>query len=153
MFDRAKRETGSVLVMVAFWVGFVALALLLLAQVVRYGLAVADLQNAADAAAEAAVSDVDVFYFQLTGDIWFLYPDINSRISHYANANSTYLAPAGYPITCHFSHFGHVPARVAVSCSATVSPLLGHGHAFHRDSVAAVRADSYLPMHALSPLP
>ena len=136
-----RREAGSVLVLVAFWVGFVALALLLLAQVVRYGLAVADLQNAADAAAEAAVSDVDVSYFQQTGDIWFLYPDMLSRISHYANANSTYLAPAGYPITCQFSHFGNAPARVAVSCSATVSQLLGHGFAFHRDSSAAVRAE------------
>ena len=141
MFDRAKHEAGNVLVMVAFWVGFVALALLLLTQVTRYGLAVADLQNAADAAAEAAVSDVDVSYFQLTGDIWFVYPDINSRISHYANANSTYLAPAGYPITCQLSGFGNAPARVTVGCSATVSQLLGHSYSFHRDSVAAVRAD------------
>lgn len=145
MLGRTEREeSGSVLVIVAFWVGFVALALLLLAQVVRYGLAVADLQNAADAAAEAAASAVDVSYFQQTGDIWFLYPDINSRVSQYANANSTYLSPAGYPITCHIYHLGHTPARVAVRCSATVSPLLGHGYAFHRDSVAAVRADSYL---------
>lgn len=133
-------ERGGVLVLVGFVLAFVVLGLLLVIQIIRYGIAVADLQAAADAAAEAAVSAVDIPTLQYTGEIWFSGSgDVDALATEFANANSTYLAPKGYPITCAVIDIDDQEDTVTVACSATVSELLGMSRTLTRRATAKAR--------------
>jgi len=141
-----RSERGGVLVFFGLVLAFVVLALLVVVQIIRYGLAVADLQAAADAAAEAAVSAVDIPTLEETGEIWFSGTgDVDGLATAYANANSTYLAPKGYPITCAVVNIDDADDTVTVACSATVSELLGRSRTLTRWATAKARPLTFGP--------
>lgn len=141
-----KDERGGVLVLVGFILALVILALFLVFQIIRYGIAVADLQAAADAAAEAAVAAVDIPTLQYTGQIWFSGSgDVDALATAFARANSTYLAPKGYPITCAVVDINDQEDTITVACSATVSELLGMSRTLTRHATAKARPLTFGP--------
>ena len=139
-------QKGGTLVFFGLVLAFVALALLAVIQIVRYAVAVSDLQAAADAAAEAAVSAVDIPTLEETGEIWFSGSgDVDGLATAYANTNSVYLAPKGYPITCAVVEINDADDTVTVACSATVSELLGRSRTLTRQATAKARPLTYGP--------
>jgi Flp pilus assembly protein TadG len=106
---------------VAGYLAFVALPLLALALGIgRWAIAAAEVQEAADLAALAAVRDIDVRTFERTGNVVFS-PMVYARAAAYANMNTSYLASRHIQVQVTGISAGG--RMVTVRCSADVSPI------------------------------
>lgn len=79
--------------------------------------------KAADAAALAAASRIDITLYRETGQVVFL-PDVYDFAQTYATLNSTYLASRSIPITVTRASIDEVSLTVSVSVTANLSSLL-----------------------------
>ena len=106
-------QRGYSTLWVAGFLAFVLVPILIMAiGLGRYAFAAAEIQEAADLAALAAVRDVNIRLFEQTGQITFsgmVYP----RAAHYANSCTNYLADRRITV--------HVDAIVPNNASQTVS--------------------------------
>lgn len=107
----------------AGFAAFVMVPLLMMAiGLGRYAFAAAEVQEAADLAALAAVRDVNVRHFEQTGQITFsglVYP----RAVYYANSCTSYLAERNIAIRVDAIVPDNANRTVTVRVSADVSPL------------------------------
>lgn len=110
----------------AFWASFLSFLLIpmlwLGIGIGRYAIAAAEVQQAADLAALAAVRDVDVRVFESSGRIQFA-GSVYGRAWAYANANTSYLAREGILVQVDAIAADSSTRTVYVRCSANVSPL------------------------------
>lgn len=123
MFSLIRDRRGYSL---AFWASFFAFLLVPLLWmsigIGRYAIAAAEVQEAADLAALAAVRDVDIRTFETAGVIRFS-ATAYARASHYANLNTDYLAAEGIRVHVVSISADNATRTVRVRCAANVSRL------------------------------
>lgn len=88
----------------------------------RYSIAAAEVQEAADLAALAAVRDVDIRTFEASGVTRFS-GAAYGRASYYANLNTDYLAAQGIQVHVVSISVDNATRTVRVRCAADVSRL------------------------------
>ncbi|MGC8946384.1 MAG: pilus assembly protein TadG-related protein [Anaerolineae bacterium] len=88
----------------------------------RYAVAAAEVQEAADLAALAAVRDVDIRTFESSGVIRFG-SVAYARATHYANQNTNYLDSQGIRVRVVSIVADNATRTVRVQCAADISPL------------------------------
>lgn len=136
------RESGFAL---AWWALFISLAafpmLVLVVEGGRYFRAAGDVQKAADAAAEAAVREVDIPHYLDTGEVRFSGNEY--ALAHdYANANASFLRPHGTDIAVVAIQVDEGNDTVLVTTRADVAllfPRLAPQILIQRTGVAQVR--------------
>jgi len=79
--------------------------------------------KAADAAALAAASRINISLYRETGQVAFL-PDVYDYAQYYATLNSSYLASRSIPVTVTGVYIDEVSQTVSVSVTANLSALL-----------------------------
>ena len=117
------REAGFALVWWALFLGFVAFPLLVLTvEGGRYFRAAGDVQKAADAAAEAAVREVDIAHYLDSGEVRF---SGNEYVlaQRYANANAAFLRPRGTVVVVVAIQVDEADDTVLVTTRADVTLL------------------------------
>jgi Flp pilus assembly protein TadG len=100
-----------------------ALATAVAIELGRLAYARSEVAKAADAAALAAASRVNVAVYRDTGQIVFL-PDVYAYAGQYANDNSTYLTARSIRVSVTGIRINAASHTVAVSVSADLSPVL-----------------------------
>lgn len=88
----------------------------------RYAVAAAEVQEAADLAALAAVRDVDIRTFESSGITQFS-GAAYGRASYYANLNTDYLAAQGIRVHVVSISVDNATRTVRVRCAANISRL------------------------------
>lgn len=110
----------------AFWTSFFTFLLVpilwMAIGIGRYAIAAAEVQEAADLAALAAVRDVDVRTFEASGVTRFS-AAAYGRAQHYANLNTDYLAAEGIQVHVVSITVDNATRTVRVRCAANVSRL------------------------------
>lgn len=118
-----RDQRGYSTVWVAGYLAFVLIPLLMLAiGLGRYAFAAAEVQEAADLAALAAVRDVNIRQFEQSGVITFsgmVYP----RAAYYANSCTSYLAERHIAVRVDAIVPNNATQTVTVRVSADVSSL------------------------------
>jgi uncharacterized membrane protein len=123
MFRLMRERRGYSFTWWAMFFTFVFLPILNLAiGVGRYAIAAAEVQEAADLAALAAVRDVDIRYFEHSGVIRFS-GVVYGRASYYANLNTDYLASQKIQVHVVSIQADNASQTVRVQCAADITPL------------------------------
>jgi len=123
MFRLMRERRGYSFTWWAMFFTFVFLPIMNLAiGVGRYAIAAAEVQEAADLAALAAVRDVDIRYFEATHTVRFS-GAAYGRASLYANLNTDYLASQGIQVHVVSIQADNASQTVRVQCSADITPL------------------------------
>jgi len=138
----SRREAGFALVWWALFISLVAFPLLVLVvEGGRYFRAAGDVQKAADAAAEAAVREVDIPHYLDTGEVRFSGNEY--ALAHdYANTNASFLRPHGTDIAVVAIQVDEANDTVLVTTRADVTllfPRLAPQILIQRTGVAQVR--------------
>jgi hypothetical protein len=119
-------ERGFALVWWALFIGFVAFPLLVLVvEGGRYFRAAGDVQKAADAAAEAAVREVDIEHYINTGEVRFG-SSVYATAHEYANQNAAFLRPHGTDVAIVAIQLDEANNTVLVTARADVTLLFPH---------------------------
>ena len=118
-----RRERGQSTVFFASFVVILAVLTAVVLEVGRLAYARGEVAKAADAAALAAASRVDIAQYRDTGQILFL-PDVYAYAQGFASANSAYLASRSIPVSVSGIRLDEATRVVAVSVTADLSPLL-----------------------------
>lgn len=140
--SRSGNEDGFALVWWALFLGLVAFPLLVLTvEGGRYFRAAGDVQKAADAAAEAAVREVDIPHYLATGEVRF---SGNEYVlaQKYADANASFLRPRGTDVVVVAIQVNEADDTVLVTTRADVTllfPRLAPQIVLQRTGVAQVR--------------
>ena len=124
--SRVGNEDGFALVWWALFLGLVAFPLLVLTvEGGRYFRAAGDVQKAADAAAEAAVREVDIPHYLTTGEVRF---SGNEYVlaQEYADANASFLRPRGTDVVVVAIQVDEADDTVLVTTRADVTLLFPH---------------------------
>ena len=139
-------EHGFALVWWALFIGLVAFPLLVLVvEGGRYFRAAGDVQKAADAAAEAAVREVDVPHYLNTGEVRFN-GNVYAIAGEYANQNASFLRPHGTDILIVAIQVDEGNDTVLVTTRADVTllfPRIAPQILIQRTGVAQVRLTSH----------
>ncbi len=135
-----RDERGISYALTALLFAFVVLPLMLLSmQLGRMVSTKHALQNAADAAAEAAVAMVDVGHFRATGDI-VLSSDVYPTAQYYAQRTFAHLGAKGVTPRVTGIWVDEATNTVRVAVEARVSALFGVPVTVHAQGAARVRA-------------
>ena len=140
--SRSGNEDGFALVWWALFLGLVAFPLLVLTvEGGRYFRAAGDVQKAADAAAEAAVREVDIPHYLATGEVRF---SGNEYVlaQEYADANASFLRPRGTAVVVVAIQVNEADDTVLVTTRADVTllfPRIAPQIVLQRTGVAQVR--------------
>ena len=135
-----RDERGVSYALTAFVLTFVVLPLMLLSmQLGRMVSTKHALQNAADAAAEAAVAMVDVDHFRRTGDI-VLSGDVYPTARYYARRTFVQLGAKGVTPRVTGIWVDEATNTVRVAVEARVSAMFGVPVTVHAEGTAQVRA-------------
>jgi Flp pilus assembly protein TadG len=118
-----QREHGQSTVFFASFVVILAVLTAVVLEVGRLAYARGEVAKAADAAALAAASRVDIAQYRDTGQILFQ-PDVYTYAQGFAAANSAYLERRSIPYSVSSIRLDNATRVVAVSVSANLSPLL-----------------------------
>jgi uncharacterized membrane protein len=97
--------------------------MLIAVEVGRIVYARGEVGKAADAAALAAASRIDIPLYRETGLVVFL-PDVYVTAQTYATLNSSYLASRSIPVTVTGIYIDEASQTVSVSVTANLSALL-----------------------------
>lgn len=139
---KQHREAGFALVWWALFIGLAAFPLLVfVVEGARYLQAAGAVQKAADAAAEAAVREIDVPHYVETGEIRFSGNEY-ALAEQYANANADYLHTRQIAIVIQSIAVDEAADTVRVSALADVSalfPAIAPQVNIRRESTAQVR--------------
>ena len=120
---RVRDEAGFALVWWALFIGLAAFPLLVfVVEGARYMQAAGAVQKAADAAAEAAVREIDVPHYVETGEIRFSSNEY-ALAEQYANANADYLYARQIAVEIQSIAVDEAEDTVRVSALADVSAL------------------------------
>lgn len=114
----------------------------------RYAIAAAEVQEAADLAALAAVRDVDLRLFEASGVIRFLAGVPYGRAAAYASMNTHYLPAQGIRVRVTAIWASDADRTVRVRCAADLSPLfpqLFPNVVVEREGIAQVRMRAESP--------
>ena len=135
-------EQGSALVWWDLFIAIVAFPLLVLVvEGGRFFRAAGDVQKAADAAAEAAVREVDIPHYVATGEVRFSGNEY--ALAHdYANQNATFLRPRGTEIAIVAIQVDEAADTVLVTTRADVTllfPRIAPQLVIQRTGVAQVK--------------
>ncbi len=140
--SRSGNEDGFALVWWALFLGLVAFPLLVLTvEGGRYFRAAGDVQKAADAAAEAAVREVDIPHYLATGEVRFSGNEY-ALAQEYADANASFLRPRGTAVVVVAIQVNEADDTVLVTTRADVTllfPRLAPQIVLQRTGVAQVR--------------
>ena len=140
--SRSGNEDGFALVWWALFLGLVAFPLLVLTvEGGRYFRAAGDVQKAADAAAEAAVREVDIPHYLATGEVRFSGNEY-ALAQEYADANASFLRPRGTDVVVVAIQVNEADDTVLVTTRADVAllfPSLAPQIVLQRTGVAQVR--------------
>ena len=137
-----RDERGLSYALTAALLTFVVLPLMLVSmQLGRMVSAKHALQNAADAAAEAAVAMVDVNHFRRTGEI-VLRGDVYTEAQYYASRTFAPLGVKGVTPRVTGIWVDEATNTVRVAVEARVSALFGAPVTVHAEGAAQVRAFS-----------
>jgi hypothetical protein len=135
-------EEGFALVWWALFIGFVAFPLLVLVvEGGRYYRAAGDVQKAADAAAEAAVREVDIPHYLDTGEVRFSGHEY-ALAQQYASTNASFLRPRGTDVVIVAIQVDEANDTVLVTTRADVTllfPRIAPQLVIQRTGVAQVR--------------
>jgi hypothetical protein len=135
-------EAGFALVWWALFIGLVAFPLLVfVVEGARYLQAAGAVQKAADAAAEAAVREIDVPHYVETGEIRFSGNEY-ALAEQYANANADYLHARQIAVEIQSIAVDEAEDTVRVSALADVSalfPAIAPQVTIRREGTAQVR--------------
>ena len=138
-------ERGSALVWWALFISLVAFPLLVLVvEGGRFFRAAGDVQKAADAAAEAAVREVDLPYYVATGEVRFSGNEY-ALAQAYANQNALFLRPHGTDVVIVAIQVDEAADTVLVTTRADVTllfPRIAPQLLIQRTGVAQVRLTS-----------
>ena len=138
-------EQGSALVWWALFISLAALPLLVLVvEGGRFFRAAGDVQKAADAAAEAAVREVDLPHYVATGEVRFSGNEY-ALAREYANQNAVFLRPHGTDVTIVAIQVDEANDTVLVTTRADVTllfPRIAPQLLIQRTGVAQVRLTS-----------
>jgi hypothetical protein len=136
------REAGFALVWWALFIGLAAFPLLVfVVEGARYMQAAGAVQKAADAAAEAAVREIDVPHYVETGEIRFSGNEY-ALAEQYANANADYLLARQIAVEIESIAVAEAEDTVQVSALADVSalfPAIAPQVTIRREGTAQVR--------------
>jgi len=137
-----RDEDGFALVWWALFIGFVAFPLLvLIVEGGRYYRAAGDVQKAADAAAEAAVREVDIAHYLDSGEVRFSGNEY-ALAQEYTNANASFLRPRGTDVAVVAIQVDEANDTVLVTTRADVTllfPRIAPQLLIQRTGVAQVR--------------
>jgi len=118
-----ERERGSMTIFFALLLVALIAFLLIGVEVARIVYARGEVGKAADAAALAAASRINVPLYRETGQVVFL-PDVFNYAQYYANSNSSYLSNRSIGVTVTGVFINEVSQTVSVSVTADLSALL-----------------------------
>ena len=139
---KQHREAGFALVWWALFIGLAAFPLLVfVVEGARYMQAAGAVQKAADAAAEAAVREIDVPHYVETGEIRFSGNEY-ALAEQYANANADYLQARQIAVEIQSIAVDEAEDTVRVSALADVSalfPAIAPSIIIRREGTAQVR--------------
>ena len=137
-----RNEAGFALVWWALFIGLAAFPLLVfVVEGARYMQAAGAVQKAADAAAEAAVREIDVPHYVETGEIRFSGNEY-ALAEQYANANADYLHARQIAVEIQSIAVDEAEDTVRVSALADVSalfPAIAPQITIRREGTAQVR--------------
>ncbi len=140
--EPSSAEQGSALVWWALFIVIVAFPLLgLVGEGGRFFRAAGDVQKAADAAAEAAVREVDIPHYVATGEVRFSGNEY-ALAQDYANQNATFLRPRGTEIAIVAIQVDEAADTVLVTTRADVTllfPRIAPQLVIQRTGVAQVK--------------
>ena len=137
---RLKDESGFSYAMTAMLFAFAVLPLLLLSSYLGQMVSAKHaLQNAADAAAEAAVAMVDVEHFRRTGDI-VLTGDVYSVAQYYADRTFVHIRAKGVRPQVVGIYVDEATNTVRVQVAGKMPVMFGYATTVHAEGSAQVRA-------------
>ena len=126
-----KKQPGQMSIFFALLLVALVAFLLIAVEVGRVVYARGEVGKAADAAALAAASRLNIPLYRETGQVVFL-PDVYETAQYFASLNSATLASRGIPVIVTGVYIDEASQTVAVSVSADLSALLPAVLNYHR---------------------
>jgi uncharacterized membrane protein len=118
-----QKHQGQMSIFFALLLVFLVTFMLIGVEVGRIVYARGEVGKAADAAALAAASRINIPLYRETGQVVFL-PDVYDYAQIYASMNSSYLASRSIPVTVTGVSINEASQTVSVSVTANLSSLL-----------------------------
>lgn len=118
-----KKQRGQMFIFFALLLVALVAFTLIAVEVGRIVYARGEVGKAADAAALAAASRIDIPLYRETGRVVFL-PDVYDYAQTYANYNSAYLASRSIPVTVTGVNINELSQTVSVHVTANLSALM-----------------------------
>ncbi len=118
-----EKQRGQMSIFFALLLVFLVAFMLIGVEVGRIVYARGEVGKAADAAALAAASRINIALYRETGQVVFL-PDVYATAQHYATLNSSYLSSRSIPVTVTGVSIDETSQTVSVSVTANLSALL-----------------------------
>ena len=118
-----KKQRGQMSIFFALLLVALVAFMLIAVEVGRIVYARGEVGKAADAAALAAASRINIPLYRETGQVVFL-PDVYDTAQSYATYNSAYLTSRSIPVTVTGVYIDEISQTISVSVTANLSALL-----------------------------